>query len=148
MNGDLKQTFIINALVEYNMRVKTQMQQRMRRLKIGITDTAYNSIAYQAAAQGNGAVSSLSFVEYLRMIDMGVGRGHPLGGLKTMTVTLKSRNQSGNTLVKDNTRKPKKAYSKVAYGNLGWLQNKLLYGFTEETIELLKKELQYQNTTN
>ncbi len=141
MNGDLKQTFIINALVEYNQRVKQQMQQRMRRMKIGVTDDAYNSIAYEAAANGNGAVSKLSFVDYLRFVDMGVGRGHPLGGLRSMTITLKSRNQSATALVKDKVRKPKKAYSKVAYGNLNYMYNKLLYGYTEETIEMLKKEL-------
>ncbi len=147
MNGDLKQTFILKALTEYNQMVKAQMQGLMRKRKIGVTDEAYNSIAYAAAAQGNGAVSKLSFKEYLRMVDMGAGRGHPLGGLRSMTVELQSRRQSGKVLVKDRVRKPKKVYSKTAYGNLGWLQNQLLYGYTEETIAVLKQELQAQNTT-
>jgi hypothetical protein len=148
MNGDLKQTFILQALAEYNQRVQIAMRRMMRKMKVGVSEEGFNSIAYNVAQQGAGAASKLSFKEYLRMVDMGVGRSHPLGGLKAVTLALKSKNQVGKALVKDNTRKPKKVYSKTAYGNLTWLNNKLLYGFTEETIELLKKELQYQNTTN
>ena len=39
-------------------------------------------------------------------------------------------------------RKPKKIYSKIAYGKLNFLQGQLLYGYTEETIATLKNEMQ------
>ena len=73
---------------------------------------------------------------------MGAGRGHPLGGLKSTLVSLRSQNKTGIALSKDNVRKPKKIYSKPAYGNITWLQNELLYGYTEETIAALKQEME------
>jgi hypothetical protein len=48
--------------------------------------------------------------------------------------------------VKDKGRKPKKFYSKLVYGKLTWLQNKLLYGYTEETIAMLKKNITQDGT--
>ena len=92
------------------------------------------------------AVANLSFREYLRYVDMGVGKGHPLGGLATMKVTLQASRREGLSLVKDTVRRPKKIYSKAAYGKLTYLQNKLLHGYTEETIAMLKKEMQTNKT--
>lgn len=75
---------------------------------------------------------------------MGVGRAHPLGGLAKTRVALISSKGGGEIFTKDRTRTPKKVYSKNAYGNLSWLQGKILYGFTEESIAALKKELENQ----
>jgi hypothetical protein len=118
------------------------MQQAARRANVGVTDEAIKSLSYDALQQGAGGLANLSFKEYLRMVDMGAGRAHPLGGLTGMRVSLQSRRQEGIAQAKDNVRKPKKVYSKQAYGKLTWLQNKLLHGYTEQTIETLKQEMQ------
>jgi len=101
-----------------------------------------NSISYKVLQNGGGALGQLSFNDYLRFVDMGVGRGHPLGGLASTTVALQASKKVGLAQVKDNVRKPKKIYSKPVYGELGFLYGKLLYGFTEETIAVLKAELE------
>ena len=129
------------ALAEYNERVINGIKIMAARLGIGVTNDAINSLAYQTIINNSGsAISQLSFAEYLRFVDMGVGRGHPLGGLKSMSITLANK-RKGYFQTKDNTRKPKKVYSKVAYGNLTWLENKLMYGYTEATIEGIKEQI-------
>ena len=75
---------------------------------------------------------------------MGAGRGHPLGGLTAVTVTLQASRKKGLAQVADRIRKPKKIYSKIVYSRVPYLHNRLLYGYTEETIALLKQELQQQ----
>jgi hypothetical protein len=139
---DLKQTFIIRCLTEYNESVIELQRAQMRKLKIGKTDEGYNSFAYKVLQSGEGAYSQLSFKEYLRMVDMGAGRGHPLGGLKAVGVELQASRTKGLAFISDKTRKPKKIYSKIAYGKLSHLMGKLLYGYTEETIAMLKSELE------
>lgn len=139
----MKQAFISRALNTFNTRVIAQMQIAAKRAGIGVTGEGLQSLAYQVAASGEGAISKLSFKEYLRMVDMGAGRGHPLGGLKSTLVTLQASNKSGFAQTKDNVRKPKTfLYGKIAYGNLTGLQNELLYGYTEEAIAALKEEMQ------
>ena len=129
------------ALAEYNERVINGIKIMAARLGIGVTNDAINSLAYQTIINNSGsAISQLSFAEYLRFVDMGVGRGHPLGGLKSMSITLANK-RKGYAQTKDNTRKPKKVYSKVASGNLTWLENKLMYGYTEATIEGIKEQI-------
>ncbi len=123
------------------------MTAAAKRAKIGVTGEAIKSLAYDAIQHGSqGGTATLTFQQVLRFVDMGVGRGHPLGGLTSTRVSLQSQNKSGLIKVKDNVRKPKKIYSKIAYGKLTWLQNQLLYGYTEETVALLKNEM--QNKTN
>jgi hypothetical protein len=138
----LKATFVLRALSNYNTECIATMRIAAQRLKIGVTDEGLKSLAFKAYLNGDAAHSSLSFREYLRMVDMGAGRGHPLGGLVATKVNLQASNKSGLALVKDKVRKPKKFYSKIIYGKLTGLQSDLLYGYTEETIAMLKQELQ------
>ena len=148
MAADLKQAFIAKALAEYNDKLIATIKAVAQRSGIGITGDGIKSLAYKMATSGSGYVSTLSFKEYLRMVDMGAGRGHPIGGLKTTLVQLQSKNKNGLAQVKDNVRKKKTfLYSKPAYGLLNNLYNDLLYGYTEEAIETLKQELQAQNQT-
>src|SRR6478609_7533721 len=141
MYGDLKLTFINQCLQQYMADVVETMRAMFARYKIGVTDEALKSLAYEQLER----TANLKFKEYLRMVDMGVGRGHPLGGLKAVSVALQASNKVGDVLVKDKTRKPKKLYSKTAYGKLTWLENKLLHGFTEETIAVLKQNMEAAN---
>ena len=148
MYGDLKLTFIQQALQQYMQECTAAIRAAAARAKIGVTGDAINSLAYEALQVAGGGTATLSFKEYLRMVDMGVGRGHPLGGLKSMTVALQSSNRKGIAYMKDLTRKPKPIYSRTVYGKLTWLQSKLLYGYTEETIALLKQQLQNGTLNN
>jgi hypothetical protein len=148
MSEALKLSFINKALVEFNERTIAQMRADAARQKISVTGDGLKSLAYKVYEQTSGGSSTLSFHEYLRMVDMGAGRGHPLGGLRSTLVSLQSQNKVGFAQVKDNVRKPKKFYSKKAYGNLSGLYNRLLYGYTEEVIAQLKQELNNEQKTD
>lgn len=142
MNGDLKQTFIVQCLTEYMESSKAAMIAAAARMKVHVTGEGIKSIAYTAMQLQAGGTASLTFKEYLRMVDMGAGRGHPLGGLTTVRKTLQASRRQGLAQVKDKVRKPKKMYSKIVYSNLSHLQGRLLYGYTEETIAMLKNQMQ------
>jgi hypothetical protein len=140
MQGDLKITFQLQMLHKYNQRVVDAMQATMQRLGVNDTGDGAKSIAYKALQLGgNTTISNLSFKEYLRFVDMGVGKGNPLGGLKTVRKTLQASRKQGLAFV-NKKRKPKKIYSKIAYGKVNELIGDLLYGYTEETIAQLKKQ--------
>jgi hypothetical protein len=142
MYGDLKYTFQQKVLDEYLQDTAATMQTVAARMKVKDTERLIQSIAHSSLQAGQGAsAGSLTFDQVGRFIDMGVGRGHPLGGLKATKVALLS-GRTGISQSKDRTRKPRKFYSKIAYGKLTWLENMLLYGYTEETIGMLKKQLE------
>ncbi|MFC4261906.1 hypothetical protein ACFOWM_03385 [Ferruginibacter yonginensis] len=145
MNGDLKQTFILKCVQEYVADCANYIQRAIIRTKSQDTGALLNSVIDRARSSGSSATGELLFKEYGRFLDMGVARGHPLGGLKSTTVNLKSRNQSGKVFVKDNTIKRKKIYSGIVYGKLNYLYSKLSYGFSEAVIASLK---QMQNAPN
>ncbi|HRN80171.1 MAG TPA: hypothetical protein PKY29_04365 [Ferruginibacter sp.] len=126
---------------QYLKEVEDAMRLIMARRKVNDTGAGEKSITSNANQNGGSVSAQLRFHEYLRFVDMGVGRGHPLGGLKSTVINLQASRKRGIAQIKDNTRRPVKVYSRVAYGKLTWLQNKLLYGFTEEAIAELKKEL-------
>lgn len=145
--ADLKQTFIQKCLTEYMQETIATIKIAATRAGVGVTGDAVKSLSYQIMQLQAGGTASLSFNEYLRMIDMGVGRAHPLGGLTTMKKTLQQSRAEGYSQVKDKTRKPKKIYSRIAYGKLSSLQGKLLHGYTSETIAMIKNEMEQKNTT-
>lgn len=143
---NLKQNFILKCLNEFNQSAIAAARAAMVKQKVNATGEGYQSFAYKVFQSGNnGAYSNLSFNEYLRMVDMGVGRGHPLGSLASVGVELQASKKRGLAYVKDKTFKPKKIYAKIIYGKLPHLTGKLLYGFTDEAIAELKKELQTPN---
>ncbi len=142
--SDLKSLFIARALNDYMVETIAAIKIAAQRAKVGVTDEAVKSLAYKVLQETGGGFADLSFQQALRYVDMGVGRGHPLGGLTKVSVALQSRNKVGIAQVRDNIRKPKKIYARIVYGKLTGLQNALLYGFTEETIAQLKAEMQTQ----
>ena len=141
MSDALIQPFIIKCLNDYMNSLENTMRISAKRMGIGISQEAINSLSFVTAAAGTGAVSQLSFKQYLRFVDMGVGKGHPLGGMTSMKLTLLSQKKTGSVQLNKNGRKPKKVYSKPAYGKLNWLENQLLYGYSEQTKALLQAEL-------
>lgn len=140
-SGDLKQNFVLKAVQQYISECEAALIKMIARKKIGNSNDLISSIRGTARMSGNGATAELLFKEYGRYIDMGVGRSHPLGGLAQTKLALKSRQYEGNAFIKDKKRSPKKFYSPTVYGKLTYLENKLLHGYTEETIAMLKQEL-------
>ena len=130
-----KDLFIRKALQEYMTDVIAAMRREIQRRGLKDTGDLLESLSYnvyQRDAQGNG---TLSFAEWGRMLDMGVGRGHPLGGLKNLEDALSQKRG------KDRVRKPQQIYSPIAYGKLNGLIGELSYGFTEETKQAIIAEL-------
>lgn len=135
MYGDLKIAFVHKVLADYMQEVIVAMRRQIIRRDVRVTDELLNSLAYkvyQQAAQGN---ANLNFAEWGRMIDMGVGRAHPLSGLTATAEAIAEKSD------KHTGRKPKKIYSPIAYGKLNGLIGDLLYGFTEETMAVLKQNI-------
>jgi len=139
MNGDLKQTFVLQCLKEYFDGLRTALPQSMRKTKIKTPEGLASSLSTTQSTAGQGASGSLSFPEHGRFVDMGVGRGHPLGGLQAVKISLSSEKKEGIAMMKTKGRRPKKWYSPTVYGRLEYLQNKLSFGFTEQAIAALKK---------
>lgn len=142
---DLKLNFQLRVLIQYNEEVEAEMKRLMAGKRVGKSGDSERSIHHTAQERGSGAHSQLIFKGALRYVDMGVGRGHPLGGLKATRISLQSSHREGITQIKDRTFKPKKIYAKAIFGRLTTLQNRLLYGYTEETIRQLKAELEPGN---
>lgn len=146
MNGDLKQTFVLKSVQQYFDNVEAAMHLFIARSKMTDTGALKQSIKSHTSLSGGGVSGKLQFHEYGRFQDMGVGRGHPLGGLKSTRISLQASNTVGEAMIRDRTRKPKKFYSPIAYGNLGWLMGKLLHGYSDEVIEMLKREMTNGNS--
>lgn len=138
MSDAIKTAFITAALQEYMRMTIRDMRTAIGKKKVGSSGAASASLDSEVTERQG----QLKFREYLRFVDMGVGKSAPLGGLKATKVALQSSNQTGYSQEANKSRKAKKIYSKVAYGNLSWLQGKILYGYTQETIAMLKKELE------
>lgn len=138
MYGDLKLAFVQRCLDDYMRRVVEAMRREIVKRNVIDTGELLKSLSYAVyqKAVGDGS-AGLSFAEWGRMIDMGVGRGHPLGGLKATREALGEDSKG---------RKPRKFYSPIAYGKLNGLMGDLLYGYTEETKAIIKKELDAANS--
>ena len=142
MSDSLKTTFVLREVQRYVAECEAAMKLAMARLKIGQSGELQNSMRSQARSSGKGAVGELMFKEYGRFVDMGVGRGQPLGSLSQTKVELQASRKEGLAFMKATAYKPKKFYSPIVYGKLNYLQNRLLYGYTQETIDALKKEME------
>ncbi len=145
MPTDFKLYFIQKVLGDYLKDTKSTMATTIRKQAFD-TGALVQSLETRQSGEPAQSTGELSFLEYGRMLDMGVGRGHPLGGLKRTRVALQASRHTGDIQVKDKTRKRKNVYSRIAYGKLNYLANQLLYGFTQETIDQLKTEMQNTNS--
>lgn len=140
MDGDLKLAFQHKALVNYFRDVILAMQKRMARLKTKDSGDLINSLDYTTTDAQADTTGGLKFLEYGRMLDMGVGRGHPLGGIAATAGLIAEQSDK-------KARKPRKIYSPVAYGKLNGLMEELSYGYTEEAKAALIKELEQNGNT-
>jgi hypothetical protein len=85
-------------------------QNKIKKLKITDTNTLLNSFMENVIAGANGDVIKIqfTFVQYGRFLDMGVGKGVKIGGVKQSTI---SRRMEGKMI--GNRRRPKKWYTKT-----------------------------------
>lgn len=142
--SDLKQIYIERALAEYMRSVQGTMELVLAK-RANDTGDLKNSISSQVSKLTTaGGTAELKFKDYGRFIDMGVGKGHPIGAAaKNRDMVVLATN--GKIRNAKPVRKPVKFYSKIAYGKLNGLMQDLLYRLTEETLEKLKNELQNGN---
>ncbi len=132
---ELKLQFIQEALRDYMTEVISAMRKRIDKFDAKDSLRLLHSISYDVYQQYAEGEGKLSFAEWGRFIDMGVGKSHPLAGIEEMAGFM------GAYSKKDKIRKPKKIYSPVVYGKLNGLIGDLAFGFTEETIHRLKAAL-------
>lgn len=130
MTGDLQYKFIRTRLQDYLRDVATTMKMQMDRDNVQGTRLR-GSITSKITGNEAIQVGELIFDESGRFLDMGVGKGHPLGGLKQTKAAIGKKG-------KKTGRKRKVIYSAIAYGKLNYLENQLLYGFTDEAVAALK----------
>ncbi len=140
--NDLKLTFVRQSLENYMSEVVEAMRREIIRRGIRVTDELLLSLAYNVSQTEAHGTAALSFAEWGRFIDMGVGRGHPLGGISATRDALNSKRDKGGI------RKPKKFYSKIAYGKLNGLMADLMYGFTDEVKDQITQQLANAGTLN
>jgi hypothetical protein len=126
--------FISDELENWAEEVETELKKALQRMHIGVSDELFQSIKSQvirASTTGDGKFM-LSFLEYGRMVDIGTGRG---GRGKAVENRKKNRQAWAG-------RKPKKFYSKTAYGMLNRLIENIMYGYQEASAETVKSALQ------
>ncbi len=126
MNYQNQQNFINHELDAWADRVADAVIAGLKKNKIGITQELRDSV--KARARQN--VGELLFKEYGRFVDMGAGKGSKRG------IESISSNRAALT-----GRRPKKFYSKTAYGTLGSLINALLSNYQEHIVYQAKTQL-------
>ena len=139
MSDELKQDFVYNCVREYLQDLVRVLPSSIQKKKIGATDSLIKSFGFNAIKSGSGASGTLSFDESGRMVDMGVGRRHPIGSIESVSISLLGSNKTGMAEIKSKGRAPKKWYSPVVYARLNYLENKLMHGFSDAVREELLK---------
>ncbi len=138
--SDIKLHFVHRCVRNYVDDVVAAMDRSIGRRKIVDTNALRSSLKNTAEATNSGAIGKLIFLEYGRYIDMGVGRGRKLGGgIDALQEAIIS---TGGADRKKRGIKPRKFYSPIAYGKLNGLIEDIAYGLTDETIAIIKNELQ------
>lgn len=145
---DVQLQFIAEALNSYMQDVVQSMQQSITKTKSVDTKTLLNNLRYKTYNQYAAGNANLSFAEWGRFLDMGVSKGHPLGGaketIKQLSTTSKKRKykqRNKKQKEKPKKRNPRKLYSPIVYGHLNRLISTIAYGFTEETITRIKNTI-------
>jgi hypothetical protein len=132
--------FVHKCVRQYVDDVVAAMDRSIRKRKIIDTDALRASLANTAESTPNGAIGKLIFNEYGRYVDMGVGRGRRLGGgidaLQEAIISTAGADRKKRGV------KPRKFYSPIAYGKLNGLIEDIAYGLTDETIAVIKAELE------
>lgn len=111
------------------------LKRELTRQGIGVTDDLVRSLATKvkgASASDQGQLD-LIFNQSGRFVDMGAGRGYIKGARRA---AINARTLRPNKAAK---RKPKKWYSKTAYGVISRLAFRLVSNYQSQLIESVKK---------
>jgi hypothetical protein len=140
-NEEYKLPFMLQVTKEYFARVESQMNRAIIKTKSIETGQLKDSVDSTTTQQSAKVSGSLLFAPQGRFLDMGVGRGH---GRSSRIQHLQNAiiGSGGTKRTAPKTRKARAVYAKIAYGNLNGLMGDLLYGFTEETINTIKNNIQ------
>jgi hypothetical protein len=126
MNFANQENFIHHELDAWADRVTNAVIRSLKREKIGITQELRNSIKSRAKQN----IGELLFTEYGRFVDMGAGKGSRKG------IESIASNRAVLT-----GRRPKKFYSKTAYGTLSSLIQALVSNYREHVVYQAKNHL-------
>jgi hypothetical protein len=126
MNYANQENFINHELDAWANRVTDAVIRALKRERIGITQELRDSV--KARAKQN--IGELLFLQYGRFVDMGAGKGSRRG------VESIASNRSMLT-----GRRPKKFYSKTAYGTLSSLIQALVSNYREHIVYQAKNQL-------
>jgi hypothetical protein len=109
---------------------------------IGQTDAAYRSFK-KALFYSGGNISNVkvSFYKYLRFVDMGVGKGMPIGKRRDLgdSIYLKKRERNGR--LKNLKRKAKPWYGKTKASQIMRLREIMIRDYSINVIKELEKDL-------
>lgn len=122
-----QENFINHEIEQWSNRVTEAVLRALQQKKIGVSDKLRQSV--RADAKRN--IGELVFKQYGRFVDMGKGRGSQ-PGIESIE----------SNRAKLTGRKPKKFYSKPAYGTLGSLVQALVSNYQEHIVYNAKTNLQ------
>jgi hypothetical protein len=131
-----KIAFINEELEWWTAYVQDRLKFALERRKIKVSEELMKSIdadVRNAAQEAQGA-AALSFKTHGRFVDMGAGRGYRKGVPTSVAVRERLQDKRG--------RRPKKWYSKVAYGTVNRLIERLLSRYQEHVIYGVKNILE------
>lgn len=129
-----KLDFIANQFPDWAKITDQLIRAELIKNKVGITDALINSLKYRIikASSGDDGKYLLSFLQYGRFRDMGVGRGVKIESIKGNAGILKAGKK----------RKKVRFYSKVVYKRVyGALIGRLVAGYREQIIKDAKGNL-------
>lgn len=134
-----KEAFIKSELEWYNDYVLENLRKALAQKRIGVSDELLGSLMGKVRAAGDNSEGEfdLSFLRRGRFVDMGAGRGYNKGLRKGDSHKERIYRMTARTRPEMN-RKPKKWYSKVAYGTLDRLIMRLVSNYEEEVINSVK----------
>jgi hypothetical protein len=126
---------------EWTAKTEAILKNELQKHKIGVTGTLANSIKSQVDAKiGDTIEIAFQFARHGRFVDMGVGRGMPLGTRAQKTDYFDFRNDKGQ--LHKHTRKPKKWYSRPFYSRINSLNFAISASIQEQVIASLKEHLE------
>lgn len=128
---NIKEQFVAQELEAWGEDLEREMRKALRGLRVGVSDDLYRSLSTQVlkAGSGNDGKLFVSFLGYGRMVDIGTGRGG-----KGAAMESRQRNRQVWR-----GRRPRKFYSKTAYGMLNGLIERLIAGYQLHTTQTVKE---------
>lgn len=126
---------LFEVLAEWGRRTDLVLRAEIGKLGIGVTEELLASVRYRVFQEAAGAGYDLSFLDYGRFVDMGVGRGHGMDAKierqKTNAALIRSQRKK--------ERKPKKWYSRAFYGRLNTLNGVVSGAMVERAVKAVQQ---------